>query len=485
MGVAGTTLWRSEALDVLGPGETMTVGPYTLRFDGVTQEQGPNYQRQPRPYRADGRRTGAVAMLTPEQRIYPAEGQDTADTAIRTTGLQDLYLALGDDRGSGRWTLRAYVSPLAPFIWLGGLVMALGGMLSLWGRLRARRAAPSGRGAAGRMKKVLFFLLLLALRHRCCCRAAAPVADTFSDPAMEARARNLQRQLRCLVCQGESIDESGAPLAAESAPSGAPADGGGPQRPADRGLSQGPLWGLYSDEAAAGAGHLFSLAGAVSGLDWWPAAVAIFVVSKARRAVAELPAGPAIEDFNFLTVWRGIRNAAGLSSVRLGPAADTPDDKEPRHAERTIPTTPLRVFPAAAAGCWRWASAAAIVVVGLGAFALLPPVRQIQAASHDPVQLAANDTSHATPRMLENSAPFSFADLVERVSPAVVTITSETMSTANDEEGDAARRTICRRRSAISSTSSTRPSPRLRTRRSAPARASSSTSPASSSPTTM
>ncbi len=59
-------------------------------------------------------------MLTPEQRIYPAEGQDMTDTAIRTTGFRDLYLALGDDRGGGRWTLRAYVSPLAPFIWLGG-----------------------------------------------------------------------------------------------------------------------------------------------------------------------------------------------------------------------------------------------------------------------------------------------------------------------------------------------------------------------------
>jgi cytochrome c-type biogenesis protein CcmH len=44
---------------------------------------------------------------------------------------------------------------------------------------------------------------------------AAPVADTFSNPATEARARALQRQLRCLVCQGESIDESGATLAAD------------------------------------------------------------------------------------------------------------------------------------------------------------------------------------------------------------------------------------------------------------------------------
>ena len=78
-------------------------------------------------------------------------------------------------------------------------------------------------------------------------------------------------------------------------------------------------------------------------------------------------------------------------------------------------------------------SAAAIVVVGLGAFALLPPVRET--ATHNPVQIAAND-SKTTPRMLENSSPFSFADLVERVSPAVVTITSETMSTASDEDGD-------------------------------------------------
>ena len=142
MGVAGTTLWRSEALTVLAPGQTMTVGPYTLRFDGVTQEQGPNY-RASRAHIAlmDGARV--QSLLTPEQRIYPAEGQDTANTAIRTTGFQDLYLALGDDRGNGRWTLRAYVSPLAPFIWLGGLVMAFGGMLSLWGRLRAPAQVPS------------------------------------------------------------------------------------------------------------------------------------------------------------------------------------------------------------------------------------------------------------------------------------------------------------------------------------------------------
>ena len=65
------------------------------------------------------------------------------------------------------------------------------------------------------MKRLIFLLMLLVAPGLPMPAWAAPVADAFSDPAMEARARALQRQLRCLVCQGESIDESGATLAAD------------------------------------------------------------------------------------------------------------------------------------------------------------------------------------------------------------------------------------------------------------------------------
>ena len=78
-------------------------------------------------------------------------------------------------------------------------------------------------------------------------------------------------------------------------------------------------------------------------------------------------------------------------------------------------------------------SAAAIVVVGLGAFALLPPVRHVPIAG-EPTMVAASGSDTRAPRMLENSPPFSFADLGERFSPAVVTITSETMTTESDEQ---------------------------------------------------
>jgi serine protease Do len=81
-------------------------------------------------------------------------------------------------------------------------------------------------------------------------------------------------------------------------------------------------------------------------------------------------------------------------------------------------------------------TAAVLVTVGLGAFALLPPVRAIHTAG-TPTMLAANESSETrAPRMMENSAPFSFADLVERVSPAVVTITSETTTTENEQDSE-------------------------------------------------
>ena len=68
------------------------------------------------------------------------------------------------------------------------------------------------------MSRILALALLLMTAGVATAQIAPPpsaVGETFSDPALEARARHLQRQLRCLVCQGESIDESNATLAAD------------------------------------------------------------------------------------------------------------------------------------------------------------------------------------------------------------------------------------------------------------------------------
>jgi cytochrome c-type biogenesis protein CcmF len=142
-GIAATTLWRSESLEVLGPGETMTVGGYSLQLASVDGVRGPNYlaNRASIVVRSGG---DVVAIVHPERRIYPAEGQETVVTSIRTTGIGDLYVALGDRRERGHWIVRAYANPLAPFIWLGAGVMALGGLASLQGRLRRQTMPQAG-----------------------------------------------------------------------------------------------------------------------------------------------------------------------------------------------------------------------------------------------------------------------------------------------------------------------------------------------------
>ncbi|MBI1328300.1 MAG: heme lyase CcmF/NrfE family subunit [Alphaproteobacteria bacterium] len=137
LGVTGTTLWRSEALDVVRVGGTMPVAGYSLRLDKLDAYAGPNFEavRATVSVLRDGAR---IAVLTPEKRSFPTEGQATSETAIRTTGVSDLYLALGDQRGPDAWTIRAYVNPLAPFIWIGGAIMAFGGLMGLFARFGRR-----------------------------------------------------------------------------------------------------------------------------------------------------------------------------------------------------------------------------------------------------------------------------------------------------------------------------------------------------------
>jgi cytochrome c-type biogenesis protein CcmF len=72
-----------------------------------------------------------IAEMHPEKRFFPVQQMPTSVTAIHTNLLADLYVALGDSDGAGGWTIRAYWKPLVPWIWIGAVLMALGGFLSL------------------------------------------------------------------------------------------------------------------------------------------------------------------------------------------------------------------------------------------------------------------------------------------------------------------------------------------------------------------
>jgi len=145
-GVVGASIWRSEAIQVLAPHQTMNVAGYTLRLDSTERVQGPNYfaDRAAITVMANGR---TITVVHPEKRSYPVEQTGTTQSAIRTTGISDLYVVLGDPREGGGWVVHAFVNPLAPFIWLGGVIMALAGFIALSARIAAKVRAT--RSAAG------------------------------------------------------------------------------------------------------------------------------------------------------------------------------------------------------------------------------------------------------------------------------------------------------------------------------------------------
>jgi cytochrome c-type biogenesis protein CcmF len=145
-GAVVSTAWRSERIETLRPGDTMTIAGITLRLDGVVEADIANYRAERAAIAVE--RPGAVPFtLHPERRWYPVSGSRTTNTAISTTGLADLYLALGDPDGKGGWVVRAYWNPLVPWIWFGAILAALGGLVSLSDR-RSRLRAPAGRTAA-------------------------------------------------------------------------------------------------------------------------------------------------------------------------------------------------------------------------------------------------------------------------------------------------------------------------------------------------
>jgi cytochrome c-type biogenesis protein CcmF len=148
-GVTASSAWQTEAIRTMKPGEAAEVGGYTLLLERVVPMRGPNYtgERAVFAVTADG---APVAVLTPEKRNYPAERSQTTEAAIRTTIAGDLYAVLGDAQGDGSWTVRIYFNPLVAWIWIGAVLMAAGGAISLTDR-RHRVGAPvraRGRAAA-------------------------------------------------------------------------------------------------------------------------------------------------------------------------------------------------------------------------------------------------------------------------------------------------------------------------------------------------
>jgi len=145
IGVAGVLGWQVEDIRTLSPGQSFTLGAYTVGFEGVESGEGPNYLTDMATMTVR-RGNREIAVLRPEKRFYPVAQMPTTEAAIHNGLAGDIYLVLGDRQADGSWAIRSYVKPLAGFLWLGALLMAAGGLVSLSDR-RLRVAAGAARPA--------------------------------------------------------------------------------------------------------------------------------------------------------------------------------------------------------------------------------------------------------------------------------------------------------------------------------------------------
>jgi cytochrome c-type biogenesis protein CcmF len=140
LGIVGETQWGSERIAEIKPGQTITIRRYELYFDGMNQRQGPNYRELVAHFTV--RRLGEViGTMEPSKRTFPSRNMARSESALMTRGVSQIYLSLGDQGPDGSIAVRLYYKPLVLLIWLGPLLMVIGGGLSLSDR-RLRIGAP-------------------------------------------------------------------------------------------------------------------------------------------------------------------------------------------------------------------------------------------------------------------------------------------------------------------------------------------------------
>jgi cytochrome c-type biogenesis protein CcmF len=140
LGIAAEANYGAERILSMKPGQTVSVSGYDLTFNDLLSRNGPNYRELLAQFTV---KTGAetLGILEPSKRTFQARNSATTEAALLTRGVSQLYVSLGDVGADGTVAVRLYYKPLVLLIWIGPVIMVLGGALSLTDR-RLRVGAP-------------------------------------------------------------------------------------------------------------------------------------------------------------------------------------------------------------------------------------------------------------------------------------------------------------------------------------------------------
>ena len=147
---AGLTSIYSDERDVrMSAGDKVMLGSFEFAFLGTRHVEGPNYAAERGEFTVRRDSSERVRHLKAEKREYKSQmGNVMTEAGIAPGFLRDLYVSLGEPIGDGSWAVRVHNKPFVRWLWIGGVLMAIGGTLTLLGRQRARvradAALPAG-----------------------------------------------------------------------------------------------------------------------------------------------------------------------------------------------------------------------------------------------------------------------------------------------------------------------------------------------------
>jgi cytochrome c-type biogenesis protein CcmF len=133
-GMASETAFSEERLAAVQVGQSTEVGPWTIELASVDPVAGPNWTAIEGNLAASYK-GGAPIKLGPQARSFWAPVQETTESVLATRWNGQLYAVIGNQAGDGRWQLRLWWKPWVTLIWYGGLLVSLGGLLALIGRV--------------------------------------------------------------------------------------------------------------------------------------------------------------------------------------------------------------------------------------------------------------------------------------------------------------------------------------------------------------
>ncbi|WMT88086.1 heme lyase CcmF/NrfE family subunit [Pelagibacterium sp. 26DY04] len=142
IGIVCATAFQTEIVTSMRPGEAMEIAGYTVTYEGEAQVSGPNFTAEQGSFTITSP-WGGERALTSERRVYAVSGTPTTEAGIRTYGFSQMYVQFGERFGADGRAVRLWHKPYVLLIWLGAVIMAGAGFLSLSDR-RMRIGAPAG-----------------------------------------------------------------------------------------------------------------------------------------------------------------------------------------------------------------------------------------------------------------------------------------------------------------------------------------------------